>query len=680
MLENLRAVSGVMQGIPSPDQYTPADVLAYMQSKLAQKQQDGYELTRPERRVLEEGYLGDNFSDGPVIDEMWRKDLAARGLVPLNDVGNLGYVANTAQYGNGQGFGGDPQKLLDYVYGSGSSVFSGPNGISLVKAGDPTKALSPTPIAVPNVDGSWAQYFGIPAALMALKVYGMGTAASSLMNAGAATTSSGSGIFQQAPAPVTDAVQAAGPSESYWNTVADAGTTASDAAPAAAGSLGAETGAEAGGLGLKPPTGPALGLGGGVSTAPAAGAAPGGFTLASMLDNPLTYAVPAASFALPSIADAPSETAEEYKLVPKREDIGGSTSGQPGTGLGGKGSSGLGLNFGTGGLLTAEIAAAAGISPGMQSLGLRASPDALLTPDLINAAGGTTNLVIPPSVGQDAATNAGMTSLNSGWTPGAGTIADAAKAAGTATSASDFWGKLLDPRMLIPAIGAITSGVLGTNAANKAAELQAQSADKALAQQRSMFDIIRGDQTPYRNAGAGAAQTLSDMIKPGGFLMTPFTGSSVATDPGYQFGMNEGIKAIDRSAASKGALNNGGTLKALTRYGTDYAGTKFNDAFQRDLATKNQQYGSLAGVASLGQNAAAQTGNAGMNFANNSSNILTQQGNAQAAGSVGQANAISGSLSQFMKSMSDQQILDILKQRQMPQNAQPVLTGGSYGY
>jgi hypothetical protein len=43
-----------------------------------------------------------------------------------------------------------------------------------------------------------------------------------------------------------------------------------------------------------------------------------------------------------------------------------------------------------------------------------------------------------------------------------------------------------------------------------------------------------------------------------------------------------------------------------------------------------QQYGNLGGITSLGQNAAAMTGNAGQQMANNVGNLYNMQGQAQA--------------------------------------------------
>ena len=76
--------------------------------------------------------------------------------------------------------------------------------------------------------------------------------------------------------------------------------------------------------------------------------------------------------------------------------------------------------------------------------------------------------------------------------------------------------------------------------------------------------------------------------------------------PGYQFGLDEGTKAVQASAAARGGLNSGATLKSLQKFGTDYADQQGFTPYANRLA-------SLAGVA---QTATNQIGNYGTNYAN----------------------------------------------------------------
>lgn len=193
-------------------------------------------------------------------------------------------------------------------------------------------------------------------------------------------------------------------------------------------------------------------------------------------------------------------------------------------------------------------------------------------------------------------------------------------------------------------IGSIVGGIEGASAAKKAAKLQAKSAQAALDEQKREFDLSRSDTQPYRDAGAASLKDLRALMGTSanpGTLLKPFTGADLASDPGYQFGLQQGEQGINRAAAAAGRYDSGATLKDLLRFNADYAGTKFNDAFNRDQLTKGAIFNRLAGVAGIGQTGVGQATTAGMNSAANIGNLLTGQGNAIASGIVGSANSLS---------------------------------------
>jgi len=159
------------------------------------------------------------------------------------------------------------------------------------------------------------------------------------------------------------------------------------------------------------------------------------------------------------------------------------------------------------------------------------------------------------------------------------------------------------------------------------------------------------------NASAGSAGVDS------GSLLRPFTGADVANEPGYQFGLSEGNKGIDRAASAAGRYDSGATLKALTRYGQDYAGTKYNEAFGRDQANKNMTYNFLSGQSGQGLNATTMTGNAGSNALAQGNMARANAGDATAAGYIGGANALTGGLNSYLQNQNNQQTLKYLLSR-----------------
>jgi hypothetical protein len=59
-------------------------------------------------------------------------------------------------------------------------------------------------------------------------------------------------------------------------------------------------------------------------------------------------------------------------------------------------------------------------------------------------------------------------------------------------------------------------------------------------------------------------------------------------DPGYQFSLGEGRRALEQSAAGKGQLRTGGTLKDIIGYGQNMAQRQYGDVYDRRLNTWEQ--------------------------------------------------------------------------------------------
>lgn len=167
----------------------------------------------------------------------------------------------------------------------------------------------------------------------------------------------------------------------------------------------------------------------------------------------------------------------------------------------------------------------------------------------------------------------------------------------------------------------------------------------------------------FRKQAEQAANTSTNGNLPADFgsLVKPFTGDDLTSEPGYLFGMSEGEKAIDRIASAGSGRNSGATLKALARFTQDYAGTKFDSAFNRDAASKGQRYNFLMGESNLGENAATTTGANGINAANTQAGMLASGATAGASGVVGATNAVTGGVNTGVNYMQSQTLLDAIR-------------------
>jgi len=160
------------------------------------------------------------------------------------------------------------------------------------------------------------------------------------------------------------------------------------------------------------------------------------------------------------------------------------------------------------------------------------------------------------------------------------------------------------------------------------------AANKAAKQQQAALVQAQQQQAPYAGLGKQAANRLSGMSHGGrGGLLRNFSGSDFQADPGYQFRQQEGINAIEKSAAARGKRLSGGALKAISDYGQDTASNEYGRAYDRFNQNKNQNYNMLAGQINAGMGASGTIGN-----------YMAQGGDAASAATISGSNAWNNAL------------------------------------
>lgn len=202
---------------------------------------------------------------------------------------------------------------------------------------------------------------------------------------------------------------------------------------------------------------------------------------------------------------------------------------------------------------------------------------------------------------------------------------------------------------------AIVGGLVSSKAASKAARAQEQSAQQAADVQREIFQKQTELQEPFRQAGITSQNELLRLLGIGeggrgtpeyGMLTRQFGMDQFQQDPGYGFRMSEGVKALDRSAAARGGLLSGATLKASQRYGQDLASQEFMNAFNRYQSQLNTRLGTLGSMYGGGQAGTGQLVSAAGQMGEGVSNALMAGGQARASNYLGQANAFNQALGQ----------------------------------
>lgn len=258
----------------------------------------------------------------------------------------------------------------------------------------------------------------------------------------------------------------------------------------------------------------------------------------------------------------------------------------------------------------------------------------------------------------------------------------------------------------------IGSGLIQSDAAGDAAEMQAQAAQQANQLQEAMWRQQLKANAPWQQAGRGALNGAGGLMKRlnpttyqfnqdernafqtnrmnqvrnefkgktdaeyqsmvdaswkqheaamnqqqmenGEYEVDPeltrsFTMADYQQDPGFDFRMKQGQKALERSAAARGGLRSGATLKALTQYGQDFASNEYGKAYDRFNQNQGNRFNRLSSIAGFGSTANAQNAAASQNYANQSGANTMASGDSQAAARISQGKIWGDTLSNLGK-------------------------------
>jgi hypothetical protein len=183
--------------------------------------------------------------------------------------------------------------------------------------------------------------------------------------------------------------------------------------------------------------------------------------------------------------------------------------------------------------------------------------------------------------------------------------------------------------------GALGGAFEGSESVNQASGAQQQAAQGGIDEQRRQFDAVQKLLQPYTQAGAGALAQQQALLGMGTPEAQQQAINALQSGPQFQALQQQGENSILQNASATGGLRGGNVQGALAQ---------FRPALLSSLI--DQQYSRLGGLASLGQNAAAGVGNAGMSTGTNIATLLGRQGQAQAGGILGQQSALTGGINQ----------------------------------
>jgi hypothetical protein len=177
---------------------------------------------------------------------------------------------------------------------------------------------------------------------------------------------------------------------------------------------------------------------------------------------------------------------------------------------------------------------------------------------------------------------------------------------------------------LIPAAIGAGTAIYGASQNRAAANQVANATRDAAGQQRESTLEALALSAPYREGGLQDYNALRQQV-----------GTSFQASPGYEFMRGEAMRAVDQNASARGMLNSGARLRELTRVGTGLANQEYQNWLSR-----------LQGLAGVGQAASGQAASLAQQGGIQQAGLTMAGGQAQAQGTVGQANALLGGINQ----------------------------------
>lgn len=203
---------------------------------------------------------------------------------------------------------------------------------------------------------------------------------------------------------------------------------------------------------------------------------------------------------------------------------------------------------------------------------------------------------------------------------------------------------------LIPMLlsGAISAGasIFGameqSKAQDKALASQEKSTASQLALQKEIFETNKAGAEPWITAGKEALGTLSTKIKDGSFDLSKYGMGDLIQDPGYQFRVEQGQKALERSAGARGKLFSGNQIAAGVQLGQEMGSQEFGNAFARTVGERNAEYGRLWDQSAQGLSAQNAMSGVATNYAGAAGNIMQTGANAAGNAAINQGNIMAG--------------------------------------
>lgn len=196
----------------------------------------------------------------------------------------------------------------------------------------------------------------------------------------------------------------------------------------------------------------------------------------------------------------------------------------------------------------------------------------------------------------------------------------------------------------IQAAATVASAAIGSSAARKGTQAQVDAQNQALALQQQMYQDQVSRAQPFLQAGQGGVNRMAELLGVGGdtgaagygTLGGPFTMETFKADPFYQYSLNQGIKDLERTAAARGGLLSGATIRGYK----DVQGKEYENAFNRYYTGRANTLAPYATLGQLGTGTLGTLGTASQQSALGGTSAYGNIGAARASGYGQQADIL----------------------------------------
>lgn len=218
------------------------------------------------------------------------------------------------------------------------------------------------------------------------------------------------------------------------------------------------------------------------------------------------------------------------------------------------------------------------------------------------------------------------------------------------------------------AIFSALGGLIGKGGADQAAGAIGQATQEAEAANKAQREFNYSQASPWISGGRSALDKIGQLLglgamrgeggDGGGYYFSgDYDGAiqdnalkAFKTSPGYTFRRDEGVKALDKSAASRGMTLSGAQVKGVQEFGDNLANQEYDNYFNRLMGVSGMGNQSQAGLSGTNSSLTAQSGNNTMQGAVARGSAYQAGANALASG-IGQGvnNLLGGAYMGFGK-------------------------------